>query len=118
MEEEGRGRGKGREMVGSRHCLSIIGHPLRETRVWWRKLVCFISVDVARLPFRGGIYIHHTLAKRIPSTRYNKNSDANSSTVNDERRRSVGGGFISRWGMDGGALDLNKFILATLEHRA
>jgi len=73
--------------------------PLRETRVWWRKLVCFISVDVARLPFRGGIYIHRTVAKRTPSIQHNKNSDANSSTVNDEKRRSVGGGFISQWGV-------------------
>lgn len=62
----------GREVAG--HCWGIIGHPTRETRVWRRKLVCFISVDVAS-PFPSVAVFIFKRAK-APSTQsvHNKNS--------------------------------------------
>lgn len=86
VEEEQEGVGVGE--VGGSHCRGIIGHPLWETGVWWRKLGCFIRADVALSPSLSVaefIFIAHSPLHIHRVWHNNKNSDANSSAMNDER---------------------------------
>lgn len=73
------------------HCWGIIGHPTRQTRVWRRKLVCFISVDVGS-PFPSvAVFIFMLGASPAPSIQSVHNKNSWRKLVSSEWRKATDG---------------------------